>query len=392
MPKNGKLELLFLLMIIIEATEKGENPVKRLNIYDEDFYVHIQLWEAVKKESIPNIINMYSYLTEDWLDLLALFESYKNNDYWYLEEKLEQLREFNIKRKLYLAWKDISKSQDLKIAKEEIIKIEDIKDEPVDNLTDMLKRYSENKKVSDQIQTKFKKLDKWLYLQKWQLVSVGARPGVGKTSFILQMAVDMAKNWYKVLFFNIEMEEQQLLDRMMWYFTGISNTVFKYKEARDHDFQRGVDGIYSISDNLTIINNTRITSDQVEAISRNKKPDVVLLDYIWLLSDELKRWQLRTYQIWEWTRKFKILAWESKLLFIQAVQLSRDSTKENRRPTIADFRESGSIEQDSNIWILMHRKSDENPITEFIIAKNRDGKKGILEMMMVPETTSFKEV
>ena len=390
MPKNERLELLFLLIIISECTNTWINPVKRLQILDDDFTTQIKLWEAIKNKEMPDLLSMYTDLSTIELDLIPLVEETRNKTY-NIEDKLAELRQITIKRRLFLAGKDISKIQDIQIAKEELIKIEGITDQRIETMDELIADYL-TPKPSTQIKTGFDKLNESIFFQKWDLVTIGARPSIGKSWIMLQMAIDMAIKWHKVLFFNIEMDKKKLMDRILSYLLKISNTLFKYNKVSDYDIKRGIDYLNGFKDNLIIINKKRITSNDIEVITNLNKPDVVVLDYLWLLCDKEKKWQLRTYLVGEWTRKFKILAGECNLLFIQASQLNRWSIWNNRKPRIEDLRESWSIEQDSDVVLLLHRENRGDPKTELLIGKNRNWWVWIVKMKMTMETTSFTEV
>jgi replicative DNA helicase len=260
-----------------------------------------------------------------------------------------------------------------------------------ETVNDLIFKY-QNEKRGEQIKCGFEKLNKHLFLQAGQLVTIGARPSIGKTWLMLQMAIDIAKNWKKVSFFNLEMDEKVVMDRMLSYLTNTDNTVFRYWSVDQNILNRGIAKLKELENNLFFENKKRITSSEIIQSIKSNKPDVVFIDYLWLLDDKLEKGQIKAYQIGEITRNLKIIAWEYNCLIVLASQLNRGLAKEKRPPVIDDLRDSGAIEQDSDVVLLLHRENRDEPETELIIGKNRNGFIWKTNMMMKLETTSFYEI
>ncbi len=233
-------------------------------------------------------------------------------------------------------------------------------------------------------------------LQKSDLIIVAGRPSMGKTALALNMAsyaaFDARKN---VAIFSLEMSTQQLIMRMMCTRAQVSMTKVKQGGATDDDMIRLSDATSAMySDRLVIDDTANISVAEIRSKCRRMKTkqglDLVIIDYLQLMKTSGKT-ENRVLEIGEITRALKILARELDVPIILLSQLSRAADKV--RPTMAHLRESGAIEQDADIVIMIYREGAHNPeadnTAEIIVAKHRNGPTDTVYLVWIDEYTKF---
>lgn len=253
------------------------------------------------------------------------------------------------------------------------------------------------------IPTGFSLLDKKLSgLQGSQLIIVAGRPGMGKTSFALNIAQNMAvKQSVPVAMFSLEMSREQLAMRMLCSEALVDSQKTRTGGLTDDDFDRLSVAVKSLGTSPVYIDDTpTITVMEMLAKARRLKQEnglgLVVIDYLQLMTGQGRR-ENRQQEISGMTRSLKIMAKELDLPIILLSQLSRESEKrESKRPQLSDLRESGSIEQDADVVLFLHRENyyDESASSEskVIIAKQRSGPTGDIKLGWRGEYTRFIEL
>lgn len=224
-------------------------------------------------------------------------------------------------------------------------------------------------------------------LNRSDLIILAARPGMGKTSFALNIARHAAVTAQKrVAFFSLEMAREQLASRLLATESLVSGTKLRTGELNDGEWARLIEGGDILSKaSIYLDDNSSITVPEMKAkIRRLKNVDLVIIDYLQLMNSA-KRIDNRVQEISEITRNLKIMAKELNVPVIALSQLARASEKRTEhRPVLSDLRDSGSIEQDADIVLFLYREDyyqNENPpgedsdrnSGECIVAKNRHG-------------------
>ena len=225
-------------------------------------------------------------------------------------------------------------------------------------------------------------------LNRSDLIILAARPGMGKTSFALNIARHAAVTAQKrVAFFSLEMAREQLASRLLSTESLVSGTKLRTGELNDGEWARLIEGGDILSKaSIYLDDNSSITVPEMKAkIRRLKNVDLVIIDYLQLMNSA-KRIDNRVQEISEITRNLKIMAKELNIPVIALSQLARGSEKRTEhRPVLSDLRDSGSIEQDADIVLFLYRenyyqndadapKEDEDMNSgECIVAKNRHG-------------------
>ena len=242
-----------------------------------------------------------------------------------------------------------------------------------------------------------------LGLNKSELILIAARPGMGKTSIALNMALHAALNEHKtVAIFSLEMSREQLVMRLLSRAALVPSQNLLTGQLSDQQWRDITDAATAISaTDIRIDDNPTLTvSDMNAQCRRVANLGLVVIDYLQLMQSAGSghTWsnESRTQAVSDISRMLKIMAKELNVPVICLSQLSRaNESRQDKRPMLSDLRESGAIEQDADVVIGLYRdgyynKESENPnLAEAIILKNRKGQTGTVELLWLPEYTSF---
>ena len=258
---------------------------------------------------------------------------------------------------------------------------------------------SEDSDAYAAISTGISALDKTITgLNKTDLIILAARPGMGKTSFALNIARHVgAKAKKRVAFFSLEMSKEQLVSRLLSTEGLIQGTKLRTGKLNVDEWTRLIEAGEILSrTEIYLDDSSGITVPQMKAkLRRLRGVDLVIIDYLQLMQSS-RRIDNRVQEISEITRSLKIMAKELNVPVITLSQLSRESEKRaEHEPQLSDLRDSGSIEQDADIVMFLYRDDYYNPdtekknIAEVIIAKHRAGSTGTVELAWLGNYTKF---
>ncbi|WP_280771248.1 replicative DNA helicase [Salipaludibacillus daqingensis] len=238
--------------------------------------------------------------------------------------------------------------------------------------------------------------------QKNDLVIVAARPSVGKTAFALNISQNVAtKTDENVAIFSLEMGADQLVMRMLCAEGNIDAQRLRTGKLEDEDWQRLTMAMGSLSKAGIFIDDTPgIKVKDIRSKCRKLKQDrglgMIMIDYLQLIQGDSRSGEGRQQEVSEISRELKGLARELEVPVIALSQLSRGvESRQDKRPMMSDIRESGSIEQDADIVAFLYRddyydqESEKKDIIEIIIAKQRNGPVGTVELAFVKEYNKF---
>ena len=245
-------------------------------------------------------------------------------------------------------------------------------------------------------------------LNRSDLIILAARPGMGKTSFALNIARNVAcKSKKAVAFFSLEMSKEQLASRLLSSEAMVGGTKLRTGKLTDEEWQRLVPASDILKNaNLYIDDTPGITITEMKSrLRRLREIDLVVVDYLQLMSST-RRIDSRVNEISEITRSLKIMAKELNVPVITLSQLSRASEQRpDHRPQLSDLRDSGSIEQDADIVLFLYRegyydKGGEDAAApavdvnsgECIVAKNRHGEMNTVKLHWQGEFMRFTDV
>jgi replicative DNA helicase len=263
-----------------------------------------------------------------------------------------------------------------------------------------------NHEESMGLETSFRDLDSILQgFQKSDLIIVAGRPSMGKTAFSLNLAKKVVEKYnLPLLIFSLEMSRQQIIYRFISTEAKINNNRLKSNRLTSNEWKELRSAMIGLSKlPIFIDDNPNLTISDIRAKLRKvfiekKKNGLVIIDYLQLMKLNLNV-ENRVQEISYITRNLKILAKEFEVPILILSQLSRSvESRVNKRPMLSDLRESGSIEQDADIVIMLYRddyyneKNNLNNITEFIIAKHRNGPVGTARLSFNPKYTRFENL
>lgn len=274
------------------------------------------------------------------------------------------------------------------------------------NALDKIEKASKSKGTVTGIPTGFIDLDyKLSGLQPSDLILVAARPSMGKTAFVLNIAQYVAfKKDRATAIFSLEMSKEQLVNRMLSMESNVDSQKLRTGTLTDADWDAVVEGIGTIGSSKLVIDDTPgISIMELRSKCRKVKLehglDLVMIDYLQLMSGSGKNGDNRQQEISEISRSLKAIARELSVPVIALSQLSRAcETRTDHRPMLSDLRESGAIEQDADVVMFLYRddyynKDTDNPNTaEVIIAKQRNGPIGTVYLGWKPELTRFVNI
>lgn len=295
------------------------------------------------------------------------------NDYYTLETKTERI---------------LQKVNELDVQKKEKNKVFDMKD-----LSKIWYEDFEDEKSI--VKTPFEDINRYFTFEPGSLVTVGARPAMGKTAFALNLALQTSKN-YEVLYVNLEMSNVQIMQRFLSIKTGIELNKIKNKKLTDEeltrinfavgDLQKSKFKSMSCEDN----NDFNFIVRKIKKQHEKNRLKVVIIDYLTLMT--ASGFQSKNYEVEYMANRLKLLATELNCCIVILAQLNRavETRGADKRPLLADLRDSGGIEQASNVVAFLHRedyykkniegKQKDFSTLEFIIRKNRSGELGTIEL------------
>lgn len=238
-------------------------------------------------------------------------------------------------------------------------------------------------------------------LNKSDLLIIAARPGMGKTSFAMNMVTNVARHSNsQIAVFSLEMSREQLATRMLSSESLVNSNVLKTGHISAEDWHKLATGADVLSRMQIYLDDTAgITVPQMKAkLRRMQNLGLVIIDYLQLMSTGRKDGN-RVAEISEITRQLKLMAKEINVPVITLSQLSRGpESRTDHRPLLSDLRESGSIEQDADVIMFLYREAyynhefEEQNISECIVAKNRHGETGTVKLIWDGQYTRFSNV
>ena len=256
------------------------------------------------------------------------------------------------------------------------------------------------------LKTGFRDIDKKTAgFQKGDLIIIGARPAMGKTTFAQNLAYNIANiNNKGVLFFSMEMAANEIIERMISDVSGVNNWKIRTGNVSDEEFAKIGDAMAEMEQLPIYIDDTSSMNimelrNKARRAMHDHEIGIIIVDYLQLIAGSDRYAGNRVQEVTEISRGLKILARELDIPVIALAQLSRNVTgRDNPRPVLSDLRESGSIEQDADLVMFIHRpdyykQNDDNfeptNITEILIAKHRHGEVGKVELYFHPELLRF---
>lgn len=236
--------------------------------------------------------------------------------------------------------------------------------------------------------------------QKGNLILIAARPAMGKTSFVLSLAKDIVVRQKKaVAMFSLEMSKTELVNRMLSMDSRVDSQKFKTGQLNDADWECLIESGGNLASAQLYIDDQSTTVSEIRTKCRKLKLEkdiqLIIIDYLQLMNGNSR--EGRQNEVSEISRALKLLAKELDIPVIALSQLSRQvESRPDHRPMLSDLRESGAIEQDADMVIFIYRdevyhpeNTDNKNLAEIIIAKQRSGPIGSVDLRWLPEYTQF---
>lgn len=283
--------------------------------------------------------------------------------------------------------------------KQDLVSIESILTESFDRMEELHR----NKGALRGIRTGYRDLDNMTAgLQRSDLIVLAARPAMGKTTLVTNLAYNVATVAKQpVLFFSLEMSKEQLVDRMLADASGVDAWNIRTGNLSDDDFSKLSEAMGELAEAPIFIDDTPGLSvlemrTKARRAMHEQPLGLIIIDYLQLMQGNGRDGGNRVQEVSEISRGLKLIARELNVPVIALSQLSRSvETRSPQIPQLSDLRESGSIEQDADIVMFIYREAYYNPeterenITDLIIAKHRNGPTGKIELYFHPERLRF---
>lgn len=283
--------------------------------------------------------------------------------------------------------------------KQDLVSIESILTESFDRMEELHR----NKGTLRGVRTGYRDLDTMTAgLQRSDLIVLAARPAMGKTTLVTNLAYNVATIAKQpVLFFSLEMSKEQLVDRMLADASGVDAWNIRTGNLSDDDFSKLSEAMGEMAEAPIFIDDTPGMSvleirTKARRAMHEQPLGLIIVDYLQLMQGNGRSDGNRVQEVSEISRGLKLIARELNVPVIALSQLSRSvESRSPQIPQLADLRESGSIEQDADIVMFIYREAYYNPeterenITDLIIAKHRNGPTGKIELYFHPERLRF---
>lgn len=301
----------------------------------------------------------------------------------------------------------------------EIQSIEGVVDEGITTLKEAMietsfildERYNSRNDIS--LMTGITKLDVYTAgLHPEELTTIGARPGVGKTILGMQIGLRIARNKRKVMYTSLEMSTTQLCERIISAETNTDSLRLRTGRILDNEWNSIIQAASRYAMDNFLIDKSSRTPQHIRTKLRRYKPDLIIIDYLQLLQGNTREGS-REREVATMTRDLKLMALEFRIPIILLSQLNRNA--EGNRPTMADLRESGAIEQDSDNIIFIHEpgpkeitklikegvysteffdklEEENRKLSQLIIEKQRQGPVGTLDVIKIPKIMKFMDI
>jgi replicative DNA helicase len=402
---------------------------------DDSFYVekHRIIWKAItelveKKEPV-DLVSLNSYLKKDnnidriggaqyLVDLSNTVGSAANIKYYALELRKKQLLRRLIEASTRIADKSFSEKEEvehiLEEAEKEIFEITSEGSgagrlihlgELIDEAWKRVEKLHDGTTGIRGVPTGFNNLDNKLSgFQKSDLIILAARPSVGKTSLALDFARTAAvKHNVHTAIFSLEMSKEQLFDRMLAAQSRVDGWRLRTgKLSMEDDIERLQQGLHDLAKAPIFIDDTPANNIvNMRSVLRRLKAEqpvgLIIVDYLQLMGTT-RQYDSVVHQTTEISRSLKGLAKEFNAPVIALSQLSRNVEQRGGRPRLSDLRDSGSIEQDADVVMFIHREekygeqNQNNNVVEILVEKHRNGPTGNTKLMFDDKKTSFVEV
>ena len=409
---DAEVEKAVLYAIIFEESE--------LNIQEKDFVdiknkeIAKAILDLRKRKETVSLLAVQEVVNGDKSKILNYISHLGDNVFGITgEQSFKKLKEYTKRRELKQEAekiiKEVETTEDIdSYTEKEIKELKEISKEGVSEKEDLLTKVAKTtvliqeayeQKTDYSLFTGFFGLDKLTGgLHRKEFTVIGARPGVGKTTFALQIANRIAEKNIEVAIFSLEMADTQIITKLISKKTGIDNDKIKFGTLENDDFDKIALASNEIAQlPLNIITECYTLQDieiELRRLKNIKNLGLAVIDYLQLIKNNNKKYNNREQELADISRTLKLLSLELDIPIIALCQLNRNASR--TEPTLADIRESGAIEQDAdNVIFLYKQNADEDTPTQDIVVdlqKQRNGCTGTLNLRFVKRLSEFRNL
>ena len=408
-----------------EAIEIFSNIREEWNLTGVHKALHTIIKELVQSGDDINILTVSDRMMKGGHDRKYLLEASKMTsnlgslEIMYVDTLLNRMEYEFHKRRASITGANITKSVEsddfqidkYRISLENAIKEIDIQKKVTETNRDTIVKVLESHDKAqhghlDGVALPFNTFRRVVLMEDVDLMVIGARPAMGKTAWAISCASDWAFNMdIKVVIFALEMSKTQMMRRLLAHRSGVNSNHMKYGEMSEQDSEKVCKVWTDKMDNIHIIEGSQSVDDIASEVTRLKMDegvDVVIVDYLQKIRPSNSRQSLFE-SVTMASNGLKSISQNLKVPIMALAQLSRDSAKVGKRPSLPDLRQSGEIEQDASIVGFIHRPEyygetemesggSSHGRAEIIIGKNREGDCGVYEMSVDLTTSKFSDI
>jgi replicative DNA helicase len=341
-------------------------------------------------DSVPSVANFEHY-SNDLIDLAHKRDLWMVSK-WVIDNDIKGVSSANLVKMLSTAMENVSVTSNVDLVS--------TKSYTSEWLEDFKKPISH-----DKLSFGFKLLDDFIMLEKTNLGIIGARPGVGKSAYALNLAKNFCLQSKNVLFITLEMSAKEVMNRLVANISGVDHDSIQRKlpltESQEKSIEEAANKVNQF--NLTLYDKGSLTADHLynlaKKLHKQGKLDILIIDYLQLMDGGKRSNGSDVQDISYITRKLKQLAQEIYIPIIALSQLSRAGAQASgkfREPQLSDLRSSGSIEQDANFVLMLHdtdeeQKYQDHKFLKLYIRKNRSGGTGVINLQYYGDNVHFEE-
>lgn len=247
-----------------------------------------------------------------------------------------------------------------------------------EDLEDFVSKLKDRKEKKNLLLTWYSKFDDKVWFEKWWLCTLAARSSIWKTTLAMQMSQRLAKKWYKIAIYSMEMSKEEMIHKFLSVEAWLSTNVFKTWSVPEFILNQAIEKYKQYGKNLNLFDGATWYKDVERFIKTHMEIDVLVIDYLQLFADfdNIPKWENKSSYIGKITMALKRLAQECNILVIILSQVSRwsDRQEKDEMPRLESMRESWNIEQDSDVVCIVHRKTRDSDESTLFVAKNRHWK------------------
>lgn len=413
LPSSEKSEKAIIWCILIDW-----NIIKNLkNLKQKDFYNNkcsYVYWILERLDKLWNnidLITVNSEIEKEWKNFINFLASCTENVICtHYKTYVSEIKDASSRRFLIKLWDNIKYdwnnelNDPLKIVenlKKSVLeiswKINKSKPKNWDDLKNIMHKELERKKELNKSWKDLILKSHWLAFERWSHCVIWALPSHWKSMLLLALLLDFAKQWYKVLYVNIEMTEKQVMDRIYSNLTWIDSTIFKYLDTPNivDLIKKWENEFNKIKNNFSVLTKWSISSWEISSVVwdmvLNEWLDVHWVDYLWILKED---WYNKTEKISKASNTIRSIAKDFNTISITAAQFSKEWYKQ--KPSFAFIKDSSTIYDDADIAMVLYRNTEESkmwePTHEIKIEKNRTWNLWTIEYSLDPRICNFKYI